>query len=248
MTLVELLVSLALLTIIMGAFFLVYFSFAGSSTNTVNYSQEQGTVRNAVRILEADLRSSDPLTVVPSSFTSAVTLPSGTVTSSGTNGTTPTDVIAMYENNDLYAACPTTTTTTTTVPSPFLSTPYSANVVWAYNSTAATLTRYSYVAANSGASSSVCKTGGWITDGVTLSHVVNSHGTMFTISQGGSALTQATTPTSTTVTNQAAAACGTSVSVQIVDKNTKQGQQFSFVVQTTVPLSNQTALQTQACG
>lgn len=249
MTLVELLVSMSILLVVMGSFIGVYFGFSGSSTNTVTYSHEQGTARNVMLVLEADLRSADPLTLVPTSFTSAVSLPSGTVTSSGLYGTAPTGVIAMYENSDAYSPCPTTTTTTTTtVPSPFLSNPFSANVVWAYDRADGVLTRYSYVAPEPNAASSTCKTGGWLA-GMTLDHVANAAGSMFTVSQNASSLrTQVSTPSSTTVANQAAASCGRSVKVFITLLDKTAGQQFSFRLETTVPLPNEKAVTGQVCG
>lgn len=239
---------MTILLIIMAAFFLMYFAFAQSGANTLSYAHQQGEVRSVVRILEADLRSADPLTTVPASFTSAVTLPAGTVTSGGTTGTSPTDVIAMYTTDDRYSPCPAGTTTTTAVPSPFLSSPFSANVVWAYNSTAETLTRYSYVTPDSSASTMICKNGGWIADGVVLDDVINAPGTMFTISQGSSpAESQATVPASTTVTNEAAPACGATVSVLISVQNKSVGEQLDYSERTSLPLPNQTAVQGQAC-
>jgi hypothetical protein len=239
---------MTILLIIMAAFFLMYFAFAQSGANTLSYAHQQGEVRSVVRILEADLRSADPLTTVPASFTSAVTLPAGTVTSGGTTGTSPTDVIAMYTTDDRYSPCAAGTTTTTAVPSPFLSSPFSANVVWAYNSAAQTLTRYSYVTPNSSASTTICKNGGWIADGVVLDDVTNAHGTMFTISQSTSlADPQATVPTSTTVPNQAAPACGAAVSILISVQNKSVGEQLAFSERTSLPLPNQIAVQGQAC-
>ena len=247
MTLVELLVSMSILLVVMGSFIGVYFGFSGSSTNTVSYSHEQGTARNVMLVLEADLRSADPLTLVPSSFTSAESLPPGTVTSSGTYGVSSTDVIAMHEDSDAYSPCPTTTTTTTTVPSPFLSSPFAANVVWAYDRADGVLTRYSYVTPDPNAASSTCQTGGWLA-GMTLDHVTNAAGTMFTVSQNASVLrTQATTPSTPTVANEAAAACGTSARVVIMLQDRSVGQQFSFRIETTVPLPNETAVSGQAC-
>lgn len=250
LTLIELLVSMAILAVIMSAFFLFYFSFAQSSTNTVNYSEDQSSVRGVTRILESDIRSADPLTLVPASFLGSVSLPSGTVTSSGTDGTAPTDVLAMYENDDRFTPCSGSgSTTTTSVPAPYLSSPFSANVVWAYDKATGTLTRYSYVAPDASAATSACQTGGWMTDGVALDHVVNAHGTMFGVSQGsGTAQAQVTTPSSTTVANQAAPACGSTVSVYLELDNKKGGQQISFRARSSLPLPNQSALQPQACG
>ncbi|HLI44240.1 MAG TPA: hypothetical protein VKU92_07200 [Acidimicrobiales bacterium] len=245
LTMVELLVSLLLMSIFLGAFFALYVNFAKSSVNTVNYSEQQGQVRNVVRVLDADLRSADPLTLVPASFLSAVTLPSATVTSPGANDATPTDVIAMYEVDDRYDPCPTSSSTTTTVPTPYESSHFAANVVWAYDSSTGTLTRYSFVPANSG-STGICKTGGWIA-GMSLADVVNANGTMFAISQGSSSLTQATTPTSTTIPNQAAPVCGVSVTVTLSLDAKSTGQQIPLHVRSTVPLPNEPALLAQAC-
>jgi prepilin-type N-terminal cleavage/methylation domain-containing protein len=255
MSLIELLVAMAILLVIMASFYTLFFGFWGSSRNSISLSQEQGTVRNTVRILSADLRSADPLTLVPSTFTSAVSLPAGTVTDPGTTGTNPTDVIAMYENTDRYAPCA-TSTTTTSVPTPFSSSTFQANVVWAYNWKKGTLTRYSYVAADSKASTATCRAGGWLR-GPSLSDVVNSVGTMFTVSQSCSLTTttststcpqsQASSPSTTTASNNnpAAAWCGNTVNIFI--KSKQSGQTGTFSISEAVPLPNQASVTSEAC-
>ncbi len=247
MTLVELLVTLVLMLVIMGSFFFMYFGFASSGVSTVKFSEEQGQVRNVERILESDIRSADPLTLLPSSFDSTTLLGGGAVTSSGTYGTSPTDSLAMYENDVRYDPCPQSSTTTTQPPTSYISSAFAANVVWGYNPTAHTLTRYNYVTPDSSASTPTCKTGGWVSD-LVLAHVENPGATMFRVSQGTSSPnTQATTPSSTTVTNQAAPACGTTVSVYVVVRNKKAGQQGTFTIRTSVSLPNEAGVSYQAC-
>lgn len=243
LTLVELLVAMALLLVVMASFFVLYGILSGAASNVVPFSQEQGTVRNVMRALEADLRSADPLVLVPSSFTAD---PNG-VTNPGPSGTGPTDVVAMYEEKDSFSPCGSSSTTTTTtvasstttqpsVPQSYVAGPTSANVIWAFDPTTQILTRYSYCA--SGLSS------GWVA-GISLPNLRNSSGTMFQVAQDNTSSTQITTPTSTTVPNQAAPVCGTSITVVITVK-TKQ-EQTPFRARVVVPLTNQPAVAAQAC-
>src|SRR5690348_14587753 len=91
-TLVELLVAMFSMMVLIGGFIYVNLQFSESSTNTQQLTQGAGAARNIVRALEADLRSANPLLLVPSSFTAD---PNGS-SNSGPNGTTPTDIVAMY--------------------------------------------------------------------------------------------------------------------------------------------------------
>lgn len=234
MTLVELLVAMAIMLVIMAAFFALYFGLSGSASNTVAYSHQQSNVRNVMRVLEADLRSADPLTLVPATFTSD---PNGS-SAVGTSGTTSTDIVAMYEAKDRYSPCSGGSTTTNSnyqSPSPFVASAFMANVIWAYDPVAGTLTRYSDCS------------GSW-TAGMELGDVTTAAKTMFTASSVYSSQTQITsvpTISGTTMVGQVAPLCGTSV--RAVIKVSNKGQQIPFRVRVVVPLPNQTAVQSEAC-
>lgn len=232
-TLVELLVTLAIFSVVIASVFEIFgvFSFSSTSTRTLTFSQEN--VHTVLRILEADVRSADPLLLVPSSFTAD---PSGS-SAVGANGTNPVDVIAMQEDNDAFSACSgASSTTSTSLPSPFLSTPTSANVIWAYSPTTGTLSRYSY-----------CTSSATWTAGMTLTHLANATQTMFQAAQDGatSVLPQAPTPSPTTVTNQGAPLCGESLLIVLVDK--ARSQSIPFVIRQSVQLPNQTGVEEQEC-
>lgn len=237
MTLVELLVAMVLLAIVMTTFFLAFEAFVGSSTDTIHLSIAQGTARNTMRILEADLRSANPLLLVPASFTED---PNG-VSSSGASATSPTDVVAMAEDDDLYSPCPSGASPgPVNLPAPYLAQPVGANVVWAYDPgpgpNADTLTRYSYCPAD---------TPIWVA-GPVLRDVVQPSATMFTVSQAtATPSAQVTSPSTTVVANQASPVCGSSVDVQVTV--TARGQRTALRLAVTIPLPNQAAMRTTAC-
>ena len=230
-TLVELLISLSLILVVMGGFFSLFFALTGAA-NTVGVSTRlQENTRNVVRVLEADVRSADPLTLVPSSFPND---PTGT-SNAGPNGTSPTDVIAMYEVSDRYSPCR-TTSTVPAVQSPFQILPVAANLVWAFDPVARSLTRYSY-----------CANSGW-TAGMSLPDVVDAGATMFRAAQDTNAtpLAQQPLPTSTVVANQSTPVCGVSLAVVVSVKPPRQAN--SFTVRASLPLENQNFVQVQeAC-
>ncbi len=233
MTLVELTVTMAILLIVMGAFLSLFGAFSSSASNSRTLTAGQENAHTTLRILQADLRSADPLLLVPSSFTLD---PSGS-SAVGANGTSGVDVVAMYETVDTYNPCSTattTTTTTTTLPSPFLSSAFAPNVIWAYSPAAGTLTRYSLCSAT------------W-TPVVSLSNLANPTQPMFQVAQDGSSASspQTTTTSVTTVPNQAAPSCGSSIAVYFKVK--AQAQATAFTVRLNVPLPNQTGVVSQAC-
>lgn len=236
-TLVEMLVAMTTLLIIVVSFSFLYYSFQTLGFNTTGYAEAQGTERTVIRILEADARSADPLTLVPATFTQD---PAGARNS---------DVIGMFEQVDTYATSPsgggvcpgggtTTVATTTSLPAPFASGNVIANVVWAYDPTAGTVTRYSWCTS----------TNGWRADDVVLKGVSNASGTMFKfVAPSSSATSQITTPpTSTSNPNSAAPACAASLDVLVTTKTVKGG--FPFTVQVNVVLPNQPGVLAQGCA
>jgi hypothetical protein len=237
MTLVELLVTMALLTVVTTVVLSLYHAFSSSAFDSRTLSVSEERLHGVMRILEADVRSADPLLVVPSSFTLDPSPPA--VTSSGTTGTTPTDVIAMQESQATFSPCTNPPPATAgTVPSPFLPSPTSANLIWAYDPTTHSLTRYSYCANDSPPA--------W-EPGIDLLDVVDPAGTMFQVHQDVATYsgTQATTPSSTTVVNQAAPACATSLGIDVTTRS--NGQAISYSVELAVSLPNQGAVEVQAC-
>lgn len=237
MTLVELLVTMALLAVVTTVVLSLYHAFSSSAVDSRTLSVSEERLHGVMRILEADVRSADPLLVVPSSFTLDPSPPA--VTSSGTAGTTPTDVIAMQESQATFSPCSNPPPATVgTVPSPFLPSPMSANLIWAYDPTNHSLTRYSYCANDSPPA--------W-EPGIKLLDVVDPAGTMFQVHQDLTTYsgTQATTPPSTTVVNQAAPACATSLGIDVTTRS--NGQAISYAVDLAVSLPNQGAVEVQAC-
>jgi type II secretory pathway pseudopilin PulG len=235
MTLVELVVTMAVVLVISVVVLTLYGAFSSTAADSRALSVSQERVHTVMRVLEADVRSANPLLLVPSSFT----LDPTAVTSSGASGTTPTDVIAMYETTDSFSPCTHRVSNPSgTVPSPFLPSAVGANVIWAYNPGAHTLTRYSYCAADTSPA--------W-KQSLVLFNVVNAKGTMFTISQNGASVvgTQTQTPTTTTVTNQAAPVCGTSLTISVRTK--ARTQVIPYAVQLAVALPNETGVEAQAC-
>lgn len=229
MTLTELLVAMVILAVIMSTFFLLYFALSTSASNSGALSKDQGQVRNVMQVLEADLRSSDPLTLVPASFTSD---PAGT-SNSGTNGTSSTDIVAMYSSDDRYSPCG-SAATSPSPPSPYLSQYFSANVIWAFDPAAHTLTRYSYCSS------------AWEA-GMTLSDVASPAATMFTVAQTSlPSAQQQPLPTSTTVVNQSTPVCGTSITISIEVKS--KAQQIPLRTRAVITLTNQQAVALIGCA
>lgn len=237
-SLVELLVTMVILLVVVSILATIYGPLASQSTNTTDFSQNQGRARNVLRVLEADLRSADPLLLVPSSFTAD---PNGS-SNSGTYGTGPTDIIAMYETNDRYSPCPVqaVTSTSAAVPTPFEQQPFAANVIWAFDpgpgADTGTLVRYSYCPQSSPA---------W-SPGIDLRDVVNAGGTMFSLSQGTTPPSQQLpTPSSTTIPNQTSPACGSVMNVFLTLSS--RGERTPFILRVAVDLPNQGAVQPGAC-
>jgi Tfp pilus assembly protein PilW len=229
MTLVELLVAMVTTSVVLGVFLLSFTDLNNSATNATGFSQQQGQVRDAMRIMESDIRSSDPLLLVPSSFT----LDSNGSSNVGTNGTSATDIIAMYSTDDVFSPC--FTGPTPGEISPFQTTPPAANLIWAYDPVAKTLTRYSYCS------------GAWTAD-YKLSNLANAAKTMFQASQqpGATLQTQTATPSPTTVTNQGAPVCGVNLTVSISAKI--KGNTSPFKTHVTIELQNQGSFSGEGCG
>ncbi|MHB1510490.1 MAG: PilW family protein [Acidimicrobiales bacterium] len=236
-SLVELLVTMSILLIVTAIVAMIYGPLSSQATNTTNLAQNEGRVRNVVRVLEADLRSADPLLLVPSSFTAD---PDGT-SASGTYSTSPTDIVAMYEPTDRYSPCPAPPpSTSSAVPTPFEESPFAANVIWAYDpgpgANAGTLIRYSYCPSSSSL---------W-TPGLVLRDVVNAPATMFALTQTSLPLSlQSPTPTSTTIPNQAAPACGRVERIYIQVRS--RAERTPYTIRATIDLPNQVAVQPGAC-
>lgn len=234
MTLVELLVTMALLAVVTTVVLSLFHAFSSSAADSRTLSVSEERLHGVMRILEADVRSADPLLVVPASFTLDPSPPA--ITSSGTTGT---DVIAMQESQATFSPCANPPPATAgTVPSPFLPSPTGANLIWAYDPTTHSLTRYSYCANDNPPA--------W-EPGTSLLDVVNPAGTMFQVHQDVAAYsgTQATTPSSTTVVNQAAPACATSLGIDVTTR--ASGQAISYSIELAVSLPNQGAVEVQAC-
>lgn len=237
-SLVELLVTMSILLIVTAIVAMIYGPLSSQATNTTDLAQNQGRVRNVVRVLEADLRSADPLLLVPSSFTAD---PDGT-SNSGLYGTKATDIVAMYEPTDRYSPCPgSPPSTSSAVPTPFEESPFAANVIWAYDpgpgANAGTLIRYSYCAGSSSP---------W-TPGVVLRDLVNASASMFTLAQTSSPLSlQSPTPTSTTIPNQSAPACGRVMQVYLQVRSS--AERTPYTIRAAVDLPNQVAVQSGACA
>ncbi|MCU1493074.1 MAG: hypothetical protein JWO62_838, partial [Acidimicrobiaceae bacterium] len=88
MTLVELVVTMALLLLVTTLVLTVYRVFSSSAADSRTLSVSQERVHSVLRILEADVRSANPLLLVPSSFTLDPSPPA--VTSTGASGTSST--------------------------------------------------------------------------------------------------------------------------------------------------------------
>jgi type II secretory pathway pseudopilin PulG len=242
-TLVETLVTVVLIVSMMAGVFVMYFGFSTSAASTNQYTQEQEQTLTVARVLQADVRSADPLLLVPSSFG----LDPNGISVSGGSGTSATDVIALYEVNDRYSPCRPATAASDPPPyTPFQSPPIAANVVWAYDPggagpdpDAGTLVRYSYCASTSS----------WLPSEV-LSHVVNGAGAAsapFQVSQDTSPTpaTQLTIPASTTVVNQSVPVCGSALQIVVEDQLSKQAPVFTF--RASGPLENQADFGFVAC-
>jgi prepilin-type N-terminal cleavage/methylation domain-containing protein len=237
LTLIELLVTMLIMLAVMGAFLIMFVSLNSSATSTTALSQSQGQVRNIMRILEADLRSSDPLLLVPASFTSGGYDP-GAITSPGAQGISPTDVVALYSIYDSYSPC--RTSQSPNPPSPYQPQTYTPNVIWALNATNKTLTRYSLCNAI------------WTPDEVLRNVTTPRAGTgsgatgMFTVAQDftstGSTLNQQPLPANST---QSTPVCGTSITISIEVTGVKRGTPFR--VRAVITLTNQPAASPFGC-
>lgn len=231
-TLVEVLVAMTLIVAVMAAFFLIFLSFSRSATSTRQYTQQQQASLGVLRVMQADVRSANPLVLVPSSFTL------------DPNGTAPGQVVALDEVNDRFSPC----RPAAPVPNPAPVTPFTvsttsivANLVWAYDPgprlsggpadpNAGTLIRYSYCPGD---------TPVWQRSLVLGNVVGNTGTTIFTVSQDVSGgLPQATIPPATTIANQSVPVCANSLRIVVQARASAQAPVFTFA--TAVPLENQT--------
>lgn len=237
-SLVELCVALAVQAALIGGLVGFFSSTSSTAASAHALTASQQSVHAVMTVLEADVASADPLTLVPASFTAD---PAGS-SSSGSAGTSPTDIVAMVESPDLQSACPpassttsSSSTTTTMPPSPFEQSVTSANVVWAYDPASGQLTRYSW-----------CASGGTWRPGLAIGGIVDPAKTMFQAIQLGAAThAQVPTPSSTTVPNEAAPVCASAL--RIVIDTRASSHAAGFEVMTTVQLANQAGVIGQAC-
>jgi len=230
-TLVELTVAMGLLVAVLAGFLLMFFAFGTAGRNTQELSQSQSNTRAAMRQLESDVASADPLLEWPAS---------GVPSPIGTGSVANTDEIAMYLPVDPLLPCGAAGGTVPTTSSGSLS-PYSAagtffaDVIWVYSPAAGTLSRYTYASCGG--------TAAWqTTPDLTLSGVVNASGTMFTQTSAG---TQANL-SGTVAADQAVPSCASALTVTIETKT--RSETTAFKVSETIPLPNQPAVKGFACS
>ena len=230
-TLVELVVSMGLLTFVMAGFYLMFFAFGNAATNSRPALAEPGLHASGgppARVRHAKRRSTRPV---------AVERRPGSDRGQRHGQHRHDRHVPAGRSPDSPCARP-TTTTTSPLPSPFRSTftgTFIANVVWVYNPTTHILARYSTSANCSGALT-------WQTgQEVTLYNVKNASGTMFTITSAGTQVT-----ISGATADQAAATCASAIIVSIITQ--PKGQTVPFKISVTLPLPNQLALKGFACS
>jgi hypothetical protein len=224
MTLVELSVAMVVMTGVLIGFMFMYLMLNRSGQGTTQLTASQSSTRLVERVLEADIRSADPLeypqlaaNITPGQFP----------------GTADTDYVAMFETIDGYSPCQTTPTppSVPTGPLPFV-TVEEPNVVWSYAASTGILTRWSYVSCGAGSPS-------WHS-GLQLRNVIDPAGTMFSLTGVG-------TQTATTVAGEVAVpSCADAVSVNM--KTTTRSQTTPFKLNVTLPLPNQQSVEDQACS
>lgn len=225
MTLVELSVAMLVMALVITGFSFAYLGLNRSGQGTTQLTESQGSTRTVVRVLEADLRSADPLEL-PQSVSLGSFVPPGTGDE---------DYLVMFEASDPFSPCK-TTPVPPSVPSgsvPIVSVE-APNLVWSYSAATGTLTRWSYVDCGSGAK--------W-QSGLKLQNVIDPAGTMFLLTGTGPQQTSMVTGLS----GQAAlAVCATGVKVHI--QTTTKGQTTPFKLDVTVPLANEPSVEAQACS
>lgn len=234
-TLVEMLIAMAMMLLLMGAFFLMFFAFSHSEQGTQALSNSQSQSRLTLQLLEADLRSADPLMDVPMSLLDTYPQYDGLPTS---------DAVAMFETVDLDEPCvpASSTSTTTTLPSIYQDSSAVANVVWAYEPPTAgqsgVLTRYSYLNCGSGSA--------WVVD-TSLANVANGSlvppKSVFTVIPPAGQI-----PNSGTLTGSLSPACAVGIEVRLDIEAPHQSQPGPFDDSVEIPLPNQPAVEAQACG
>jgi hypothetical protein len=213
---------MTVISVVLAGFMFMYLSLNRSGQGTTQLTASQSSTRTVVRVLEADVRSADPLEV-PSS---AQNITAGTFP-----GTADTDYIAMFESADPFSPCKTTPTPPSvpsgSLPMVVLQAP---NVVWSYSPATGRLTRWSYVDCGSGAK--------WYA-GMYLGNVVDPAGTAFLVLGAGTQIT-------TGVTGQAALPlCASGVKVRI--QTATKGQTTAFKLDVTLPLPNEQSVEAPAC-
>lgn len=218
-TLVEMLIAMAISIVILTAFIFAFIAFGVSATGTRTLGESQGATANALAVLEADLRSADPLMEVPAGFPLAAGQTAGP------------DAIALHEALDFFSPCQ-KGELNSDVPldlDPVPATP-PPNVIWSYTPATGTLSRWSYCSSE------------WTRDSVSLHGVVNPAGVIFHVIPPASAPNSQITSGATDLP-----VCATGVTIQIEVKVKQQTAPFD--VRVTVPLPNQTApaIRSQAC-
>ncbi len=239
-TLLELVVTFGAEVVLVGTAIGFFGTMSATSQSSRALTTNEEVAHGALRTLESDVASANPLVLVPSSFTDD---PSGS-SNVGPNGTTPTDIIAMQESSDPYSSCSagpgstttTSTTTTTLLPSPYSATTTAANVIWAYDPAKGVLTRYSWCSSSAS----------WQAD-TSVPGLRDASATMFQLVQAnGASLTQSSLPSSTVVPNQTSPSCGTSLRISLLFAG--KTAPFSFTVGTSVQMPNQSQALQQGCG
>lgn len=226
MTLVELLVAMSILVVVITGFTFMYISLNRSGIGTTQLTASQSSARVVVRVLEADIRSADPL-ILPQSV-SLGNLP--------VSGTPDADYIVMFEATDSFSPCK-TTPVPPSVPDgsePYVVVP-TPNLAWVYTPGQAggtgTLTRWSYVDCGSGAK--------W-QPGMQLQNVVTPAGQTFLLTGTG--------PQITTMLSGVAAlpVCATGVRIRV--QTTTKSQTTPFKLDVTLPLPNSGSVEAEACS
>jgi prepilin-type N-terminal cleavage/methylation domain-containing protein len=225
MTLIEMIVAMLIMAALLAGFSFMYLAYSRSGEGTTQLTASQGSTRTVVRVLEADLRSADPLELPGTVSLGSLTPP----------GAGDQDYLVMFEPTDAFAPCK-TTPVPPAVPSgslPVVLVP-APNVVWSYSKATGVLTRWSYVNCGSGAQ--------WRA-GMTLRNIVDAAGTMFLLTGTGSQVPSIPTGE----TGQAAVAvCATGVKIRI--QTSTKSQTTPFKLDVTVPLPNETSVEGQACN
>lgn len=222
MTLVELLVAMSILVVVVTAFTFMYVALNRSGIGTGQLTASQSSARVVVRVLEADIRSADPL-ILPQSV-SLGNLP--------VSGAEDADYVVMFEASDPFSPCKTTPVPPSvpdgSVPYVVVPTP---NVAWTYNHSTGILTRWSYADCGSGAK--------WH-QGMQLQNVVTPAGQTFFITGAGAQITAMLSGVA------ALPVCATGMRIRV--QTTTKAQTTPFKLDVTLPLPNSGSVEAEACS